>query len=175
MACRLGRAKGRLHLSKDCYRHIYLEGRFVALARTRIEVINRHGAKQFSPRLQIGDDVPLGHDCNLSCINEARIGARVSATAQRPDRLVTSKGPVIIEDEVWLGESVIIMPRVHTGRSSVIGANSVITQDSPPFSVAVGAPAQIIRIVKPLAVTTLLSYLILREYKIYMINPRLDL
>jgi lipopolysaccharide O-acetyltransferase len=54
-------------------------------------------------------------------------------------------GPVVIEDEVWLGERVCVMPNVTIGKHSVIGANSVVTKDIPPYCIAVGVPARIIK------------------------------
>jgi acetyltransferase-like isoleucine patch superfamily enzyme len=168
IARRFGHAPGHVYLGKDCvilgHRHIHLQGRFVALARNRIEAIDRHGEHRFTPRLQIGDDVSMEYDCHIGCVNEVRIGARVLMASRvyisdhthggtavedlalAPNaRPVVSKGPVIIEDEVWLGEGVAVMPGVRVGRSSIIGANAVVTRDIPPFSVAVGAPARVIK------------------------------
>jgi acetyltransferase-like isoleucine patch superfamily enzyme len=171
VASRLGRAPGHVYLGKDCvimgHGHIHLEGRFVALARNRIEAIDRHGAHRFTPRLHIGDGVSMEYDCHIGCVNEVRIGSRVLMASrvyisdhahggtQAEDlmlppnaRPVISKGPVIIEDEVWLGEGVAVMPGVRIGRSSIIGANAVVTRDIPPFSVAVGSPARVIKTLK---------------------------
>jgi acetyltransferase-like isoleucine patch superfamily enzyme len=53
--------------------------------------------------------------------------------------------PVTIEDEVWLGENVCVLPGVTIGKHSVIGANSVVTKSIPPYSVAVGSPAKVIK------------------------------
>ena len=53
--------------------------------------------------------------------------------------------PVLIEDNVWLGARVIILPGVTIGTGSVIGAGSVVTHNIPPRSLAVGLPARIIR------------------------------
>jgi lipopolysaccharide O-acetyltransferase len=53
--------------------------------------------------------------------------------------------PVVIEDNVWIGETVSILPGVRVGQGSVIGAQSVVTKDIPPNSVAVGAPAKVIK------------------------------
>lgn len=53
-------------------------------------------------------------------------------------------GIIIIEDDVWLGSGVVVLPNVRIGRGSVIGAGSVVTKDIPPFSVAVGVPAHVI-------------------------------
>ena len=57
----------------------------------------------------------------------------------------TTKGPTVLEDNVWLGANVVVTSGVRIGRRSVIGANSVVTEDIPPFSVAAGAPARVIR------------------------------
>lgn len=172
VARRLGHAPGHVYLGKDCvvlgHRHIRLAGRFVALARNRIEAIERHGDQRFTPMLLIGDDVSMEYDCHIGCVNEVRIGSRVlmasrvyisdhahGGTAAEdillpPNaRPVLSKGPVIIEDEVWLGEGAAVMPGVRIGRSSIIGANAVVTRDIPAFSVAVGAPARVIKRLRP--------------------------
>jgi acetyltransferase-like isoleucine patch superfamily enzyme len=53
--------------------------------------------------------------------------------------------PVVIEDNVWIGESVCILPGVSIGRGSIIGALSVVTKSIPPFCIAVGSPAKIVK------------------------------
>lgn len=55
------------------------------------------------------------------------------------------KGPIIVEDDVWIGESAILMSGVHIGRGAVIGAGAVVTKDIPPYAVAVGVPATVIK------------------------------
>ena len=57
----------------------------------------------------------------------------------------TSKGPVSIGDNVWLGANVVVTNGVTVGRRSVIGANSVVTSDIPEISVAAGAPARVLK------------------------------
>lgn len=57
----------------------------------------------------------------------------------------TTKGPTRIGDNVWLGANVVVTSGVTIGRRSVVGANSVVTEDVPPFSIAAGAPAKVIR------------------------------
>lgn len=57
---------------------------------------------------------------------------------------VTRKG-IIIEDNCWLGHGVTILDGVTIGQGSVIGAGSVVSKDIPPFAVAVGVPAKVIR------------------------------
>lgn len=53
--------------------------------------------------------------------------------------------PVVIEDDVWIGGRVTILPGVHIGKGAVIGAGSVVTKDIPPFTLAYGNPARCIR------------------------------
>lgn len=57
--------------------------------------------------------------------------------------MITS--PVIIEDDVWIGNHVVINRGVRIGQGSVIGSASVVTRDIPAFSVAVGVPCRVIR------------------------------
>jgi acetyltransferase-like isoleucine patch superfamily enzyme len=57
----------------------------------------------------------------------------------------TSKGPTRIGNNVWCGANVVVTSGVTIGERCVIGANSVVTSDIPPFSIAAGAPAKVIR------------------------------
>ncbi|MDX8150559.1 acyltransferase [Patulibacter brassicae] len=56
-----------------------------------------------------------------------------------------SKGPTTIGDNVWLGANVVVTSGVAIGSRCVIGANSVVTTDIPPFSIAAGAPARVLK------------------------------
>ena len=67
-----------------------------------------------------------------------------------PDRPITwqgfqTKGPTRVGDNVWCGANVVITTGVTIGERSVIGANSVVNTDIPPFSIAVGAPARVVK------------------------------
>lgn len=82
------------------------------------------------------------------------IGARVLITDHDHEFLDRStppvKSPVLIcrpvkiEDEVWIGEGVVVLKGTTIGRRSVVGANSVVTHDIPPYSIAAGVPARVI-------------------------------
>lgn len=54
--------------------------------------------------------------------------------------------PVMIGDNVWIGEGAIIMPGVTIGEGSVIGAHSIVCKDVPNYSIAVGAPAKVVKV-----------------------------
>jgi acetyltransferase-like isoleucine patch superfamily enzyme len=67
-----------------------------------------------------------------------------------PERPITwqgfdSKGPTRIGDNVWCGAHVVVTSGVTIGERCVIGANSVVTQDIPAFSIAAGVPARVLR------------------------------
>ncbi len=52
---------------------------------------------------------------------------------------------VILENDVWIGHGATVLPGVHIGTGAAIGAGAVVTRDIPPFAVAVGVPAKVIR------------------------------
>jgi acetyltransferase-like isoleucine patch superfamily enzyme len=60
----------------------------------------------------------------------------------------SSKGPTRIGDNTWCGANVVITSGVTIGERCVIGANSVVTEDLPPFSIAAGAPAKVLRTIE---------------------------
>jgi acetyltransferase-like isoleucine patch superfamily enzyme len=91
--------------------------------------------------------VEIGEHCMLAN------GCFVSDSSHRyddPGRPITwqgfkSKGPTRIGDNCWLGAGVVVTDGVNIGERCVIGANSVVTRDIEPFSLAVGAPAKVLR------------------------------
>ena len=60
-------------------------------------------------------------------------------------RTITSKGPVVIGNNVWIGDKATILPGVTIGDGAVIAANAVVTKDVPPYSVVGGNPAKVIK------------------------------
>jgi acetyltransferase-like isoleucine patch superfamily enzyme len=60
----------------------------------------------------------------------------------------TSKGPTRIGDNVWCGANVVVTSGVTIGERCVVGANSVVTADLPPYSIAAGAPAKVLRTIE---------------------------
>jgi acetyltransferase-like isoleucine patch superfamily enzyme len=58
---------------------------------------------------------------------------------------LTTKGPILIEDDAWLGYGVIVLSGVCIGKGAVIGAGSVVTRDVPSAAIAVGIPARVVR------------------------------
>jgi acetyltransferase-like isoleucine patch superfamily enzyme len=58
---------------------------------------------------------------------------------------LTSQGDIVIEDDVWLGVHACVLDGVTIGRGAIVGAGAVVTKDIPPYAIAGGVPAQVIR------------------------------
>lgn len=58
---------------------------------------------------------------------------------------LADKKEVIIDENVWIGEYSLILKGVHIGKGSIVGANSVVTKDVPPYSIIAGNPAKIVK------------------------------
>jgi len=145
-------------------KYIEIGDGFASLERLRLECWDTFGDDKFTPNLTIGSNVIMNYNVHIGCIEKVSIGNNVlfasnifitdhqHGYADKRDigiapmkRSLNSKGPVIIEDNVWIGENVAIMPRVTIGANSIIGANSVITKDVPVNSVVAGIPGKIIK------------------------------
>jgi acetyltransferase-like isoleucine patch superfamily enzyme len=95
--------------------------------------------------VEIGDHCMLANGCFVSDADHRHDDPDVPITWQG----FTSKGPTRIGDNCWLGANVVVTSGVTIGERSVIGANSVVTHDIPPWSVAVGAPAHVVKTMTP--------------------------
>jgi acetyltransferase-like isoleucine patch superfamily enzyme len=87
--------------------------------------------------IQIGNGVYTGPMVQIMAVNHVYDNPDVPIREQG----ITAKG-ITIEDDVWIGASVVILDGVTIGQGSVIGAGAVVTQDIPPYSLAVGSPAK---------------------------------
>ena len=61
------------------------------------------------------------------------------------DGIPTTKGDVVIGNDVWIGKAATILSGVTIGDGAVIGACAVVAQDIPPYAVAVGNPARVVK------------------------------
>lgn len=62
---------------------------------------------------------------------------------EEPDSL--SKGDIVVGDDVWIGYNAIILSGVHIGQGAVIAAGAVVTKDIPPYAIAGGVPAKVLK------------------------------
>ncbi len=138
---------------------------FSSFRRNRIEVFGKILNIDYHGHLIIGNNFSMNDDCHIACINKITIGNNVlfaskifvtdhfhgkidkdSFLLPPSKRPLFSKGEVIIGDNVWVGEGVVILPGVSIGENCVIGANSVVTKSFSKNSIIGGNPARIIKI-----------------------------
>lgn len=121
--------------------------------------INIEKGAMFNGQVSIGDYSGIGVDCELN--GPVTIGKYVNMGPEvviytqnhafsKTDITMQEQGyenykPVKIGDDVWLGRRVIILPGVNIGPGCIIGAGSIVTKSIPPYSVAAGNPARVIR------------------------------
>jgi acetyltransferase-like isoleucine patch superfamily enzyme len=94
--------------------------------------------------VEIGDHCMFANGCFISDSSHRYDSHRDPV----PWQGFSSKGPTRVGDNVWCGANVVITSGVSVGERCVIGANSVVTRDVPPFSVAAGAPARVLRAIE---------------------------
>jgi maltose O-acetyltransferase len=154
------RTKARVPWSVRLYGRIYFRaggdvelGCGVSLVGTvvPIEIVSHKGS-----HISIGDHTFINYGASLTAYREVRIGRHCllghhlrimdkneHGLEQRD--ITPPAAPVLIEDHVWIGARVIILPGVRIGRRSAIGAGSVVTKDVPANCIAAGNPARVLR------------------------------
>lgn len=145
-------------------KYISVGDHFMARNGLRLEAWDRYENFRYTPMICIGDHVNVGEHCHIGAVSKVIIGNHVlmgskvyitdhhhGSTAindlkKHPaDRKLYSKGDVIIEDDVFIGDNVVIMPGVKVGHNSVLAASTVVTKCVPPFSVVCGISGKLIK------------------------------
>lgn len=131
-------------------------------------IIDGNATQQtLTPDIVIGRNCHFGYNNHITATNNITIGDNLltgkwvtitdnshgEMTMEEMEldplkRPISSKGPVTIGNNVWIGDKATILPNVSIGDGAIIAANSVVTKDIPPFSVAAGNPARIIKTLK---------------------------
>lgn len=132
--------------------------------RVRVQAWENYNGQSFRPSIIIRKGTLINDDTNISAISTIEIGenvligSRVSIIDNNHGyvdfrdlnippikRELVSKGSIIIADNVWIGEGVVILGGVSVGENSIIGANSVVTKSIEKNSVYAGLPAKLIK------------------------------
>ncbi len=140
--------------------HIAIGKNVFIKERCRLEAILTR-EKERIIRLRIGDNTIFQQGCQVIAAESVSIGRNVLIAAnvlitdhdhrydhpEKPAALLRdlTTAPVVIEDGCWLGYGSVVLKGVTIGERAVIGSNSVVTGDIPPWSVAVGIPARVIK------------------------------
>jgi len=90
--------------------------------------------------VNIGEDVLIGQGVRFHSENHVITRTDVSIKSQG----VTNRG-IVVEDDVWLGSGAILLDGVRVGQGAVVAAGSVVNRDVPPYAIAGGVPAQILK------------------------------
>lgn len=144
----------RISIGAKTYFHPYLE----------LCAWKSYQGDKFNPYIKIGNGCSFGSYNHISCVNRIIIGdnflsgrsvsivdnnhgdTSISSLFIPPlNRHLTSKGPIIIGNNVWVGDKCTILGGVKIGDGVVIAANSTVTKDIPSYCVAAGNPAIIIK------------------------------
>jgi len=144
--CRIHPRKGEIFIGKDCSvaPNAVLQGNIQ---------IGENCSVQYNT-LMIGYGNPGDAKGLIKIGNNVRIAPNVMIISanhvfDNPDIPICHQGmnikSITIEDDVWVAGRVNITAGVTIGKGSVIGAGSVVTKDIPPYSVAVGVPAKVIK------------------------------
>ena len=143
-------------------------GKYISIGRNssvgKNSILTAYSIDGSKPEISIGENCSLGEYSNITSINKIVIKNNVltgrwvtitdnshgatdctSLLIAPSERNVISKGPVIIDENVWIGDKVTILPNVHIGRGAVIAANSVVTHNVPCNSVVGGVPGKILK------------------------------
>jgi maltose O-acetyltransferase len=98
------------------------------------------GAHSSMGTVKIGNYVMMGTYCLIISQNHRFKNLTVPMSQQG----FQEDEPVIIEDDVWIGSRVIILPGIRVGHGSIIGAGAVVTEDVEPYTIIGGNPAKVI-------------------------------
>ena len=105
--------------------------------------VNRFTIFDAHEHIEVGRDCMIGPHCYIT---DADHGTLLGQSVKSQPM---TKSPVVIEEDVWIGANVVILPGVRIGKGAVVGAGSVVTHDIPALAVAIGAPARVLRMPKP--------------------------
>jgi len=144
-------------ITTQSLRHITIGNNFEVCSHLRIKAFEKY----METEIIIGNNFNISYDYHIVYINKVVIGNSVLITSKvfiidhfhgnrelesfhREPRLreIVSKGPVFIEDNVWIGEGVSTIPNVRVGK------NSVVTKDIAPFSFVGGISIKVIKRIK---------------------------
>ena len=132
------------HMFRSCGSDVNVEHGALINSGRDIDIGDRSGIGLnafISGPLIIGRDVIMGPNCTFLSINRRTH----DLSSPMIDQGFQAARPPVIEDDVWLGANVTVLPGRRIGKGSIIGAGAVVVQDVPAGAVAAGNPCRVIR------------------------------
>lgn len=127
-----------------------------------------YAGNHFDPIITIGNNGDFGAFNHISCINRIEIGDNclmgkwvtitdndhgstdfMTLRNAPAKRKLYSKGPIVIGNNVWIGDKATVLANVTIGDGAIIAANSVVIKDVPAYSIVAGNPARVVKYCKP--------------------------
>ena len=140
---------------------------FIAREGLKMRAYTSYEDARYTPEITIGNHVHFAADVTINCLDRIRIGnySGIGVNSKLMDhahglpgyedieipvmkRVLSSKGGITIGNNVMVGAGVVILAGVEIGDNSIVGSNSVVTRSIPPNSIAVGAPARVVKTIK---------------------------
>ena len=97
----------------------------------------------------------IGNYCSISCTSCFILGGEHAfntiSTYPFKEKIINggldtfTKGRIVVDDDVWIGEKALILSGVHIGQGAVVAAGAVVTKDVPPYAIVGGVPAKVIK------------------------------
>lgn len=123
---------------KNSYIYAHAKGELIIGENFTINTNSQLGAS--FGKIIIGDNCAIASNCVLRASNH---------TFDNPDIPFREQGhtygEIIVEDDVWISSNCVVTANTKIGKSSIIGAGSVVTKDVEPYSIMGGVPAKLIR------------------------------
>lgn len=127
-----------------------------------IEAWDNYRGYKYTPVIRIGKNCSFGEYTHITCCNRIIIGENVltgrfvliadnshgdfnNINMPPRERPLFSKGPIVINDNVWIGDRVSILGGVSIGENSIVATGAIVTKDVPANSLVAGCPAKIIK------------------------------
>ncbi|NMC50295.1 MAG: acyltransferase [Desulfovibrio sp.] len=145
----------------DNPKNIHVGKNVILQSHVWINAVDHWCGRDYVGKIEIHDNACIMNNVQISAITSISIGrgAAIGRNCAIVDHYhdychldmpilyapLSDGKPVVIEEEAFLAVNCVITPGVTIGRHSFIGANSVVNTDIPPFSLAAGAPAKVLR------------------------------
>lgn len=138
------------------------------------------GTKDNSEFIKIGNSCSIANDTKFIAGGEHQIDTLttypyIQKYIDKNSYSAYSKGPIIVEDDVWIGRGCTILSGVKIGKGAVIGCGSIVTRDIAPYAVVAGIPAKTIKYRFPLEVIDILQNLDYSDLELDIVRENIDI